>query len=492
MTIRQFCFMHRIPEPILALMVILAVIATLWPRAKVQPLVAYDQPFYLGIAYDLVHHGRFTNGYVLDPAPRSVPRPPGMRRTPLYPALLAGLAVIDPHFARGMDCLVHSRGRDIACSRAAPLPRLLQFLMLAGFYLLVWGIARQVTSSKRIGWIALGLALITAPDLLGYVNYLMTEITALTLATAAVFAGVRGLARQHGAGLLVLSGALAGFTVLTRPAFFYLFLASALAGFAIAVLRQREVSAVRRAAAFAVAGFLVVAPWILRNALVFNDLQLTARYGPDVLVQRIAFDEMNWTEYRLSFLCWLPDGNGMGSLLFRPGACQRFQWADQPDNFYAIGNGPLMAHALAAAGGWAHLLPYLLHTYIFPHPFKYAMVTISLALRGAWIHRYWGLILMPFCFWFTWRAIRRGDALFLAASLPAWFNLVFTAAVAVNQPRYNLVLIVPYALSGALVIEGLLRRGVAQRLLALSPQVHTLEGSADRSPAPPPSSHLPS
>lgn len=453
---------RRIPEALLALALIFAVTLACWPRAKVQPFNAFDQGFYLGIAYDLVHHGRFTNGYFFAPEPPGTRRPPGMRFTPLYPALLAGLAAIDPPFSRSMDCLVRSRGKDPACPRAAPLPRLVQFLMLAGFYLLIWWIARIVTASRRASWIALGLALLIAPDLLGYVNYMMTEITSLTLGTAATAAAVRGLAKPGSARWLALAGALAGLAALTRPAFFYLFLLSALAGIVVAALRRPRVALLRRAAAFALAGSLVLAPWIVRNAIVLHDPHLTAGYGPQVLVQRIAFDEMSWSEYRLSFLCWLPDGNGMGNLLFHQGACHRFQWADQPDNFYAIGNGPLMAESLARAGGWPHMLPYLLHTYILPHLLKFVMVTISLALRGAWVSRYWGLILMPICLYFTWLALRRFDALFLAASLPAWFMLLFYAALSVNQPRYNLMLIPPFALSGAMAIEALLRRRLAR------------------------------
>jgi 4-amino-4-deoxy-L-arabinose transferase-like glycosyltransferase len=448
----------RLREPILALLLILAVTGACWPRTKVQPITWFDQTFYIGIAYDLIHHGRFTNGYGFESEPQGVRRPPGMRFTPLYPALLAVLARHDPPFSRAIDCVVHSRGKDMFCPRTAASPRLLQFLMLIAFYLLVWGIARAVTASRRIGWIALGLALLTAPELLEYVNYVMTEITALTLATAATYAAVRGLAEPRSARWLALAGALAGLAALTRPAFFYLFLVSAAVGFVLTALRRPRAAALGRWAAFTLAGIVVVLPWIIRNALVLHDPHLTAGYGPEVLVQRLAFDQMSWAEYRLSFLCWLPDGNGIGSLLFGPGACHRFQWSDQPDNFYAIGNGPLMSQALTAAGGWPHMLAYLLHTYVFPHPFKFAMVTISLALRGAWIDHYWGLILMPLCLWLTCRAFRRCDIPALAVTLPAWFMLLFTAALSVNQARYNLMLIPPFALSGAIVIEVALRR----------------------------------
>jgi hypothetical protein len=38
-------------------------------------------------------------------------------------------------------------------------------------------------------------------------------------------------------------------------------------------------------------------------------------------------------------------------------------------------------------------------------------------------------------------------------ALPAWFMLLFNAAVAVNQVRYNLMLVVPYAVASAIVAE---------------------------------------
>ena len=50
------------------------------------------------------------------------------------------------------------------------------------------------------------------------------------------------------------------------------------------------------------------------------------------------------------------------------------------------------------------------------------------------------------------------DLPFLAVSLPAWFMLLFAAAISVNQTRYNLMLILPFALSGAIATEALIRR----------------------------------
>jgi hypothetical protein len=71
-------------------------------------------------------------------------------------------------------------------------------------------------------------------------------------------------------------------------------------------------------------------------------------------------------------------------------------------------------------------------------------------------------LLIPSVVW-TVAALRRrfeGSAVFLLLSLPAWFMLAFNALVAVNQVRYNLMLIPVYAVSGALTL-----RWTALRLL---------------------------
>jgi hypothetical protein len=455
---------RAVPAGVIAAALILLALSVTVPRTKVLPLEVYDQGFYLGIAYDLRHSQSFTNGYYFQEMSQDTPRPPGMRFTPLYPGLLAIAAEFDPAFATSMDCVVTSRGADPSCSRDAGLVRRTQYGMLGVCFWLIWWIARKVTESPRCGWLALALALATAPYLVGFANDLMTEITALFLITCATAAVLRGLERWQSVWLGA-AGLLAGGAALTRPAFLYLFFASLLAAGLVQLVRGRP-GGWRGWLAFAAGGAMVVAPWIIRNAIVLHVPALTAGYGPQVLVQRLAFDQMDWSEWRLSFLCWLPDGNGLGNLLFGHGACGRFGWIDQPNTFYEIGNGPLMQHSLAAAGGWANMMGYLVQTMILPDLLKYAMVTLTLALRGAWVNHYWGLVLMPVCLVITITAVRRGNWRFLVVSLPAWFMLLFTAAVAVNQTRYNLTLVLPFAVSGAITIERCLTRHAVRRLLA--------------------------
>lgn len=458
------------PAPLAAFLLILAVLAVLWPRAPVTPLSSFDQRFYLGIAYDLRHSGRFTDGFSYAGGGPDTVRPPGMRFTPLYPAFLAAAATLDPGLRQGIACVERTAGRDPACPRAAPVARGAQVLMLACFFWLLWAAIRRASASPRAGWIGLGLALVTAPSLLLAANTLMTETLSLVLSAAACALAQEAVWRGRGAdnagagpppgrvlAWWLACGIALGLAVLSRPAFLYLLWAGLTLG-AFAVVRHRSARLAGELGAFACGAGAVVLPWVLRNALVLHRASLSFGYASHTLVQRIAFDAMTPREYGLSFICWLPDGSGLGKLLAGRGACDRFGWDEHPDSFYSIGTGPLMQQSLEASGGWANHMHYLVHHFLLAEPLKHLLVTIPLALRGLYVDHYWGLVLAPVSALATIRAVRRRDAGVLLLSLPAWFLLLFNALVAVNQPRYNLLLILPFSLSGALLIEAFLQR----------------------------------
>jgi 4-amino-4-deoxy-L-arabinose transferase-like glycosyltransferase len=446
----------------LVVAMVLLVLLPIWRRAPIPPLGSYDQDFYLGIAYDLIHSGRFTDGFAYAVPQSSGERPPGMRFVPLYPAMLAAAAKMDPGFREAMECVVARYPAYLSCPDSAGLVRAVQFVMLASVYVMIWWLGRQF-GSARTAWIALAIALVTAPYLMRSVDYVMTETASLFLSTAATCAAVAAVAavrRRARLRWMAAAGLLLGLLTLTRPAFLYLFFAT-LAAFALVTILARPPG--RRLAASLLAmlaiGFVLpVGPWVLRNALLLDRPALSFGYASHTLVQRISYDAMTPREYALSYLCGLPDGTGMGTLLVGPHACDRFGLDERPGTFYRIGIGPLLTQTLQAAGGYDNHLQYLLRAYILREPLKHALVTIPMALRGAWVDHYWGLALGVLCFVLTLSALRRRDVGFLALAAPAWFMLIFNAAVAVNQVRYNLMLVPPYAVAGALGIERLVAR----------------------------------
>ncbi len=450
-------------SPLVALLAIAVVLGVQVPHATKRPLTDFDQHFYLGIAYDQVHSGRFTNGYAFaEPGPDRL-RPSGMRFAPLYPSLLALVSRVDGGLRRGMDCLVESKGGNPACPNHAPIMRGLQFAELVCVFWLVWWMGSVISGSALLGWVALGLALLTAPFLLRSVTQLMTEMTCLLATTGATACFVRNSASGR-AGWAACSGALLALAALTRPGNFYLFdfCVLVLAGMAVQARLARK--PLVRAACFAAAGAGVLVPWLVRNTLVLGRTALTFGYDSNALVQRIAFDTMSWRDYGRSYVCWLPGGRLLGNRLFGPHACDPFGWDEQPDSFYVLGLRRMLDQTLAASGGYEHHLGYLLRTYILGAPLTHLAVTVPLALRGAYISHWWGFVLLWVSLAWTGLALAgRAPRGFLILAVPAWFMLAFNALVAVNQVRYNLMLIPPYAVAGALALHAAYRVWLTRR-----------------------------
>src|SRR5262245_57037497 len=87
----------------------LAVMAVLTTAILLRPakwLSDFDQSFYLTIAYDLKHHGVFSNGKFDDVNSVVAVPPPGMFFAPLYPWLIVAATAVDPRFSAAVDCSV--------------------------------------------------------------------------------------------------------------------------------------------------------------------------------------------------------------------------------------------------------------------------------------------------------------------------------------------------------------------------------------------------
>jgi 4-amino-4-deoxy-L-arabinose transferase-like glycosyltransferase len=450
-------------QAVAATAIIVLWLGLLWSQAAAPgDLRRFDQPRYLTIAYDLLHLHRFTDGSGFAVPHVDPMRPPGMEIMPLYPAFLGATALLNPTFDRSLSCFVE-RSDAASCPHAAPLPRALQVAMTAGVFLMLWRIAVRATGSQKIGWLSLGLGLLAAPGLIRSANLLMTETLTLFFVTGAMAAAVEAAKARRPLPWLFLSGAMIGLAAMTRPEFVYLLPAAAIGGVCIAACRPQRWRGVTLAAAFLLGGAVVVGPWIIRNAVVVSRPAMTSTYASDVLAQRVAFDLMTWHEYARAYLCWLPDGNGMGNLLLGRDACEQFQFEQRPDTFYWIGNTTFNESTIAAAGGADRQFGYLLHHYILAQPLWHALVSIPMALHGLWIDHYWGMILAVLCVPLTLGALRRGDEALLAVTLPGWFMLAFHAAVAVNQPRYNLMLIIPFSLAGGVALDRLWHRWAGSR-----------------------------
>lgn len=450
----------------LALLVSAVVVFGLATRGKVPSLNDFDQPFYIGPAYDLVTIGTFTDGFAYAVPQPNGERPAGTMFAPLYPALLAGFATADPRIKAGFACVVASAGKSSACGDPLKALRVLHYAMLTVFFGMLWWIAGEVgtlrpralsrTKPARdddlFAWLALAAGLVAAPRLVATAAFAMTETLTLVLLTASVLAAVVAVSRGSRVALGA-SGFFLAATALTRPSYLYLFAVVAVAGVMVALMRRDRRQMLPLALLFMAAGSATLAPWAARNARLETTPAID--YRAHTLAQRLAYNTMTGREFAQSFVCVLP-GRSLGDIAFGKGACDRFDWSN-PDGYYLQGQ-VLIRESVAAAGGWDHAFRYLVVQKIVAAPVWHLLVSVPVALSGAWIANWWGVI----CFFAAIRLTAQAAATrwlaYLIVAVPGWFMLAFHSAVAVNQDRYNFYLVVPYAIAAAWMIETVVQR----------------------------------
>jgi hypothetical protein len=447
----------RFAKPLFALAVFVVLTVAITSRVT-KWLSDFDQSFYLTIAYDLDHHGVFSNG-IFDETDSTSARPaPGMFFGPLYPALLLAVAKVDPRFARAVDCSVESnhKKRDPATCEVYATSMHVAHALLLTIGVVAIALAAQVlfgppTAFYLAGILAI-LGLLPEADLF---SYLMTEsLTFCLYGVAALFmllAWTTGR-RRHAA----LSGLFLGLLTLARPSF--LVLAPALlllivaAGWPVPARRQRLWG---QLLAFAAAFLLVVGPWVARNSASVGKLGLTEEYGAAALIERFAFNDMTAGEFMLAFPYCVPGiGPALVGRLAGPEATARYEW-NRPGSFFEAGRARRMA-LVERHGRLDPVFRDLFWAEMRQHGWQHVLSSVALAWCGLWVGQIAGLLLIPLFVWAGAAAWRGGKPLFLLYAVPPLIMVGLHGAVANHYSRYNLILIGPAAAGGAWLLARLL------------------------------------
>lgn len=444
--------LSRIAAPLAAaLIVILAQVA--WKGEKIPEA---DEFFYLTIADDLNRHGVFTDG----PSARDGgAAAPGRLGAPTYPLLVHLVSQADPALEEAVACHVaDQQATRRTCGGSFHALTLVQILSAGVQAFCVFCIAWVLSGSPLVSWLALGLALATGE--FGYYAWTyLTENTALlgfyAFLALLVSGAATGRARYYAA-----AGAALGFAALSRHAYLYLLYAApvALALAARLPARCRPRVTLGQAGLLAVAGAGVLAPWMVRNLLLFGDPALSAGYGQVALAQRLSYNAMSWQEWAVAWVYWIPKfGERIAALLFSPDLYARLGW-EGPRAFYVTA-GEFFRQTLDEAGGPDRHLSHLVRHYLLGDFLKHAMVTLPLTYRGIWVGSYLSvlgvILLVPVS---RHLATRRALPPFLALVAPLLFMALLHGFVSVNVGRYNLPLIALYAFVTAYWIGRLAER----------------------------------
>ncbi len=412
----------------------------------------FDQAYYLTIAYDLKHHGVFSNGVLDDVDSTVAVPPPGMFFGPLYPWLVVGVTKIDARFAKSVDCGVeanHGARPGTECEIYVRPMHIIHALLLALGVLAIARAAEVIFARCMVFWLAGVLAtgaLLADADLF---SFLMTESMTFSLYSLMMLAMAMGWTTSK-RRYFVMAGLGLGLLCLAR----FSFLVSALVIPALIFLNARFVARPHRGWAatsvltFAVAFLVVVLPWATRNAISIGKFALTEEYGSVTLVERFAFDRMTAREFFPAFPFCIPEiGPSVVQHAFGADAMARLQY-DLPDSFYQIGSGQRWA-LVAAHKQLDPIIGELVRTEMKENWWRYILVSVPLAWCGMWVGGWLSLLLVPLFAGTCVAAFRQSKPAFLLYVAPALVMLGLHAAIANHYTRYNLILIGPFSAGAA-------------------------------------------
>jgi 4-amino-4-deoxy-L-arabinose transferase-like glycosyltransferase len=373
---------------------------------------------------------------------------PASSHAPLYPAWIAAFVALDGGLRDSLACVARNNVSQAPCTLDLRSIVAAQLVLAGVFIGCVWLLARRLSGSTLIAWLAALCALLARPPIY-FANNLLTE--ALLMPLLGVFTVCITIAYQERRpGWMLAAGATLGLAALTRPGYAILFYAMTAVLAAFALVRWRR-PLLLGCALFAVAYGIVVAPWLVRNKMQFDRFALTIGYDGNILAQRVAYNRMGWAEMGVAFIYWFPDfGDHLAAALFPERYYIKLGW--DPGSYYATEARALYEKAETEAASNDALVPLLLRTEVWAHPIKHTLVSLPLAFRGIVISKYWGVVGLACFIWLVIRQLRRGDYTFLLLSLPIWFMVIFHAFISVSIPRYNLALIPYYAYAMALAL----------------------------------------
>jgi 4-amino-4-deoxy-L-arabinose transferase-like glycosyltransferase len=457
-------------------LLVFVVLATAIIIRPPKTLSDFDQSFYLTIAYDLEHHGVFSNG-VFDnvDSTRAAP-PPGMFFVPGYPLVVLAAMQLNARFDTAVECTVNAINQQKEATGCEAYERPVRIIHAALLALGVVAIAfagSLIFGSARVFWIAGALATAALATEAEIFSFVMTE--SLTFSLYSITMLFAALAWKR--GNLVwwgLTGLLLGLLCLTRPSFVVLIpgvLLLIAAGSRLLDAKTPDAktrpTAWKSAAVFVTVVALTIGPWILRNHFAVGKWGLTEEYGSAVLIERFAYNDMTPMEFITAFPYCTP---GLGDLLFDQvygrDSMHRFVYHTR-GSFFHIGRGR-RDMLVSEHGRLDPLIGNIVREEMRTDWWRHLLVSIPLAWCGMWAGWIVSLILIPLFAYASVQAIRQRDPVLLLYAAPAIMMLGLHGAVANHYTRYNLILIGPTAIAAAWMISAWLQQA-RSRWLARAP-----------------------
>lgn len=353
---------------------------------------------------------------------------PQMGRAPLYPLFLAGLAYLDKDYYDYLNC--YYRADPNECEFTSKLVIPVHNLLLAICLFFLFKTCRLIGVSRTISFIMPMILLV----LLGkqFTIYRHTEAIGLPLVAILTYCLARYQINLN-FKFLAIAAIATGLLTLGRPAFLYFIPFFIIGLFLLSVLKNKKIQWKQNLAAALIFGSLsamMIAPWMLRNYVLFDKAVIAHSGVQAVLAIRNSYNKMNFQEGLAAFVYWIPgSGDKLAKKLFPEEIWVKYKLDDERS--FRL-EGYKYRSELFDIVGYENVQSTLLRE-IFSDPIKHTIVSIPMAWRGLG-PQLWAL---PFMFIGLYYMIKRRKWMGLAFFLPTLFTLLFHAGITHFRVRYG-------------------------------------------------------
>jgi len=304
---------HQIPWRLLVISFCLIALSGLLATQRLAKSVDLTS---INIAATLIKTDIYSTGQKAEPG---MDPAAGYDYPPGYPLIISAVATLDPTSDQYLNCLGQMR-TDCHNGITANAIFFLQIITVCMSLFLVFLIAMELAKDIEIATFTLILFALCS-RMAEFSMILWPHVFVTTLQIAACYYILLSYTRQK-ILFAALAGICFGLAALFRPAI-------ALAPFIIALLiliidRHHLRHGAAKAVSLIGAMAFVLAPWVMRNYIQFEDLAITQHHSADLLSKRVAYNNLNFVEWTAALITWIPEfGDGFASLIYAPETIDR-------------------------------------------------------------------------------------------------------------------------------------------------------------------------
>lgn len=422
---------------IFLLLILIVASRVIIPEVKIQP----DSYRYINSGLNFAEYGVLTNSnYQSETTPE-----PGLSMAGVYTAFEITLAIkLDENTKKNLQCISEQK-KDDACNLDIAALEIIYIFEIFIFHISIWLISYIVFGDKIRAWLSVLISL-GFKETSELANSVLTEPSYMMVSSVFLLVWLFAWQKRNLITLWFISGLILGILAHIKPAWNALVPAIIILSFLATALRIAKLDKIMRCVfAFILGCTLIAAPLLIRNVIQLDYWGLSdpAYFGTS-LAHRLAYNSMSWYEWLIGWIYYLPDfGDSLAVSIFGNDTVQKLGFGS--NSFYVYGRDTLHSLAIESTSA-GEASSYLIENHLLNQPLKNIGVTALMLWRGIFLGKYFGLIavllVMPILYMMD--PTMRKKVFILAT--PILIMAVVHALVSISIPRYNIPLIIIYAL----------------------------------------------